>query len=149
MAADIKQASTYLYEVDIEGTILLAKEVTGLSTSVEISDHNVGCGSAGYINQPTPGPRKPEAVTIVMPVTDDMTMFNWFKEVSPKSGMGGTITLKACTISFLDGEQNPTQTYALEDAFIREWSLSGVDVGDSSILLEKVVLTSKYLERTK
>ena len=147
MAPPTALGSNYLFSLDIEGAEILASKISGIKTSVEMSDHNIGRDAKGFYNQPTPGVRKPDPITVEMPVTDDKTVSDWFKEVMPKGGKGAKATYKSCGMKFYDQEGSVMATYMLEDAFISSWKLSGSTVGDSSVMTETIELVGASLKR--
>ncbi|MGF1603216.1 MAG: phage tail protein [Thermosynechococcaceae cyanobacterium] len=124
--------------------------VRGLKTQVATSSHNTGNTLDGsFGNNPVPGPRKPENVTIEFALTDSREVFKWFDTVNPKGGKGRQYDVKDMTVYGYDEDMEPLMEIKLVGAYPIRWKLASVGAAEDGLLKEEVEFVITNIEKVK
>jgi phage tail-like protein len=84
-------------------------------------------------------------VTLTRGITSNKYFHDWAVDLSQKGMDGNT---KDVTIDACDNQGNPVMTWSLSQAFIKSYSPGQTTAGDSSVLMETIVLGFKEATRT-
>jgi phage tail-like protein len=84
-------------------------------------------------------------VTLTRGITNNKYFYQWAVDLAQKGMDGNT---KDVTIDGCDNEGNPVMTWSLSQAFIKSYSPGQTTAGDSSVLMETIVLGFKEATRT-
>lgn len=120
------------------------QEVSGLDTEYDIIEYRAG-NSVDFSTVKIPGLRQGSDVTLRKGMfKDDTALFDYFNEVKMN-----TITRLTVTIQLLDEEHKPMFTWTLKNAFPMKISGTDLNVQNSEVVVEEIVLAHEGLSFEK
>ncbi|MEM9928486.1 MAG: phage tail protein [Bacteroidota bacterium] len=120
------------------------QEVSGLDTEYDIIEYRAG-NSADFSTVKMPGLSKGSDVTLKKGMfKDDSALYDYFNETKMN-----TIARQTVTIQLLDEEHNPLFTWTLKNAFPMKVSGTDLNVQNSEVAVEEIVLAHEGLSFEK
>ena len=124
-------------------TIQSITEVTGLKMEQDVIELKENSAQGKYVIKKLPGRWKAAEITLTRGLTDDQSFDQWIKD-SQFGKMSDA--RKAGAIIVYDYEGNAIKRYQLTNAWPKSLEIGSMKAGDTSVLTEKLVLTTERLE---
>ena len=139
--------ASYNFAVEVDGvTIGFFKEASGLTSEVEVIEHQVVNEKGKQVTQKIAGHAQTGEVTLKKSLEDDTYLYDWFKQVNDgKVGdyrRNGSIVLYA-----QDG--SPTARWNFINGWPKSYGASDLDAGGDDIITEEVTITHEGIERVQ
>lgn len=131
------------FGVNIEGTPISVKEVTGLKFELDMIEVKSQTTKGVYIYRTMPGRQKPVTITITRPMTKDMYFADWIKAIE-----FGVVERRDVTIEVFSPTDKlaPQKTFIVKNAQPSSVEATTTAAGSTSPLEEKVSLKGESLE---
>lgn len=124
-------------------TIQSITEVTGLKMEQDVIELKENSAQGKYVIKKLPGRWKAAEITLTRGLTDDQSFDQWIKD-SQFGKMSDA--RKGGAIIVYDYEGNAIKRYQLTNAWPKSLEIGSMKAGDTSVLTEKLVLTTERLE---
>jgi len=124
-------------------TIQSITEVTGLKMEQDVIELKENSSQGKYVIKKLPGRWKAAEITLTRGLTDDQSFDQWIKD-SQFGKMSDA--RKGGAIIVYDYEGNAIKRYQLTNAWPKSLEIGSMKAGDTSVLTEKLVLTTERLE---
>lgn len=139
--------TTFNFAVEVDGvTIGYYKEASGLTSEVEVIEHQVVNEKGQQVTQKIAGHAQTGEVTLKKSLEDDKYLYDWFKEVTDGNVSGyrrnGSIVLYT-----VDGSE--TARWNFTNGWPKSYGASDLDAGGDDIITEEVTITHEGMERVK
>jgi phage tail-like protein len=136
--------ANYAYQLEIGGRpIAQFKEVSGLSSEVQVIEHKENKAGGIPVLHKLPGWRKDGDITLKHGVTKDTMMWKWIKEVHDgkidSARSDGSVVL-------YDYERGEILRFNFFKAWPTKVSIGSLQAGGSEILIQECVLAHEGLE---
>ena len=119
------------------------QEVSGLKMEQDVIELKQNTVDGKYVIKKLPGRPKAGEVTLTRGLTDDNSFEKWVKD----SHFGKMSSArKGGAIIVYDYEGNALKRYKLTNAWPKSLEIGALKAGDTSVLIEKLVLTYEQLE---
>ncbi|HUL26355.1 MAG TPA: phage tail protein [Streptosporangiaceae bacterium] len=124
-------------------TIQSITEVTGLKMEQDVIELKENSSDGKYVIKKLPGRWKAAEITLTRGLTNDQSFDQWIKD-SQFGKMSDA--RKGGAIIVYDYEGNAIKRYQLTNAWPKSLEIGSMKAGDTSVLTEKLVLTTERLE---
>jgi phage tail-like protein len=144
MAIGEDALGNYAWQVEIDGvTMAQFKEVSGLSSEVQVIEHKENKPGGIPVIKKLPGARKWGDVTLKRGKTDDPGWWKWIKEVQEGKIDGAR---RNASIVLYDYERGEKARYNLLNAWPSKVSIGSLQAGGSEVAVEDCTIVHEGLE---
>lgn len=141
---DLDKAVGHSFGLEIDGVqIKQIQEVSGLKMEQDVIELKQDSDDGKYVIKKMPGRPKAGEVTLIRGLTEDTTFEKWTKDT--RSGKMGDARKGGAIIVF-DYEGNPLKRYKLTNAWPKSLEIATLKAGDTSVLIEKLVVAYESME---
>ncbi len=131
------------FRVEIQGIPPSSfSEVSGLDASIDVVDYRAG-DAKGNTDRKLPGLNKFTNITLKRGITQDGSLWNWFK-----SGLTGNVTRADLTITLLDQAEYPVILWKVHNAWPCRWVGPLLAAKCSDVAIETLEICHEGLELT-
>ncbi len=141
---DLDSSVGHSFGLEFDGVqIKQITEVSGLKMEQDVIELKQNSNDGKYIIKRLPGRPKAGEVTLSRGLTDDQSFSKWVKDAH-----FGKMTdaRKGGAIIVYDYEGNALKRYKLTNAWPKSLEIGAMKAGDTSVLIEKLVLTYEQME---
>ena len=141
---DLDSSVGHSFGLEFDGVqIKQITEVSGLKMEQDVIELKQNSNDGKYIIKRLPGRPKAGEVTLSRGLTDDQSFSKWVKDAHfgkmADARKGGAIIV-------YDYEGNALKRYKLTNAWPKSLEIGAMKAGDTSVLIEKLVLTYEQME---
>jgi phage tail-like protein len=134
----------YAFQVEVDGvTIAQFREVTGLSSEIQVVEHKENKPGGIPVIKKLPGARKWGDITLKRGKTDDPGWWKWIKEV--QDGKIDSARRNGAVVLF-DYERGEKARYNFINAWPSKVSIGSLQAGGSEVIIEECTLVHEGLE---
>ena len=137
--------ATYNFAVEIDSvTVAFFREASGLSTEVEVIEHQVVNEKGMQITQKIAGHSATGEFTIKKTMDGNTYLTDWFAEV--QEGKFDSYRRNGSIVMF-DPQGNETARWNFINGWPKSWSASDLDASADDVATEEIVITHEGMER--
>ena len=137
--------ATYNFAIEIDSaTIAFFREASGLSTEVEVIEHQVENHKGKQITQKIAGHTATGEVTLKKSMDDNSYLTDWFAEV--QAGSFDSYRRNGSIIMF-DPQGTELARWNFVNGWPKSWTASDLDAISDDVAIEEVVITHEGLSR--
>lgn len=128
---------TFKIEIDDHQEIAQFKEVSGLSSEIQVIEHRENTIAGKEVIKKLPGQKKAEPITLKRGTTDSPKLWEWHKKV-----MEGKIdeARKNASIVLFDYAGGEIRRFNLTNCWPSKVSIGALQAGSNDILMEECVI---------
>lgn len=137
--------ATYNFAVEIDSiTVAYFREASGLTTEVEVIEHQVVNETGRQVTQKIAGHAATGEVTLKKSMDGNTYLTDWFKEVS--DGKFDSYRRNGSIVMF-DPQGGELARWNFVNGWPKSWSASDLDASADDVATEEVVITHEGLAR--
>jgi phage tail-like protein len=134
----------YAWQIEIDQVVIAQfKEVSGLSTEVQVIEHKENKPGGIPVIKKLPGARKWGDITLKRGKTDDAGWWKWIKEVQEGKIDGAR---RNASVVLYDYERGEKARWNITNAWPSKVSIGSLQAGGSEVALEECTLVHEGLE---
>jgi phage tail-like protein len=132
--------ANFNFVVEIDGVTAAGfQEVSGLAAEVNIIEYREGADTSSI--RKLPGLRKFTNVTLKRGVTQDKSLWNWFKQT-----LSGAPARATVAITLLDEQRNAVSRWTLLNAWPAKWEGPPLNAKSNDIAIETLEIAHEGLD---
>lgn len=139
--------ASYTYQIEIDGVSMAQfKEVSGLSTEIQVIEHNENREKGLPVVKKLPGAVKWGDITLKRGMTDNPAFWEWINKVADEGDVDGA--RKNGSIVLYDySRQGEVARFNFEYGWPSKISVGTLSAGSNEVLLEEVTITHEGLKK--